>query len=134
MHFKRIINDKWYKELEAEYSLCYRLVNMKMAVKILAQAREVYTKIRFQEFQEKLKEAIDLSIQNSVIEGECLRYTISMDKHSKKRSVKREINDILSCSCMMFEKKGVLCSHMVAILRDVMDIKEFLPSQYILKR
>ena len=101
---------------------------------MLVPPREVYTKIIFQEFQDKLKEAIDLSIQNSVIEGECLRYTISMDKHSKNRSVKREIDDILSCSCMMFEKKAVLCSHMIKVLRDVMDIKEFLPSQYILKK
>ena len=44
MHFERVINDKRYKELEVEYDLCYRLVHMKMSVKMLVQAREVYTK------------------------------------------------------------------------------------------
>ena len=84
MHFDRVVNDKRYKELEAKYDLYYRLVHMKMSVKMLVQAREVYTKIIFQEFQYELEEAIDFSIQNYVVEGECFLYTISMDRHSKK--------------------------------------------------
>ena len=47
MHFERVVNDKQYKELEAKYDLLYRLVNVKM----LIQAREVYTKVMFLEFQ-----------------------------------------------------------------------------------
>ena len=63
MHFERMVNDKRYKKLEAEYELCYRLVNMKMSVKMLAHAREIYTKVIFQEFQDQFKESIDLSIK-----------------------------------------------------------------------
>lgn len=107
---------------------------MKMFVKMLVPPREVYTKIIFQEFQDEREEAIDLSIQNYFVEGECFLYTISLDIHSKNRCVKWEIDGTLSCNCMMFERKGVLCSHMIKVLRDVMDIKEFLPSQYILKK
>ena len=57
---------------------------MKMSGKMLVLPREVYTKIIFQEFQDELEEAIDLSIQIYFVEGECFLYTISLDMHSKK--------------------------------------------------
>lgn len=63
MHFEMMVNDKRYKELETEYELCYRLVNMKMSIKMLARAREIYTKVIFQEFQDQFKESIALSIK-----------------------------------------------------------------------
>ena len=63
MHFERMVNDKRYKELETAYELCYRLVNMKMSIKMLAHAREIYTKVIFQELQDQFKESIDLSVK-----------------------------------------------------------------------
>lgn len=50
MHFERALKDKRYKELEAEYDSCFRLVNAKISVKMLIQAREVYTKKIFENF------------------------------------------------------------------------------------
>lgn len=52
----------------------------------------------------------------------------------KKKRVRREINNLLSCSCRMFERMGILCSHILKVLRDSLDIKESIPNEYILKR
>ncbi|KAK2662456.1 hypothetical protein Ddye_001030 [Dipteronia dyeriana] len=106
MHFERVVNDKRYKELEAEYDLLYMLVNVKINAKMLIQAREVFTKAIFLEFNMNL---------------------------NKERHVKMDTHNTLSYSCRMFEMKGVLCSHVIKILRDALNINE-IPTQYILKR
>ena len=51
MHFERVVNNKCYKEVEAMYDLCYRLVDVKVPAKILTQAKEFYTMAIFDEFQ-----------------------------------------------------------------------------------
>ncbi|KAK1575614.1 hypothetical protein Q3G72_006971 [Acer saccharum] len=56
-----------------------------------------------------------------------------MDCASKERLVKVHSDNKLSCSCKMFKMKWVLCSHIIKILRDALNIKE-IPTQYILKR
>ena len=132
MHFERIVNDKWYKELEAEYELCYKFVNMKMSVKMLAHAREIYTKVIFQEFQDQFEKSIDLSVKKDSRDGEYLVSTVGMNDF-EKGCVKIENDGTLACSCRRFEMRGVLCSHIIKVLRDVMDVKE-IPIGYILKR
>ena len=67
MHFERVLKDMRYKELEAKYESCFRLVNTKISVKILIQAREVYTKKIFEDFQDQFEDAVDLSIPNEYI-------------------------------------------------------------------
>lgn len=55
-----------------------------------------------------------------------------MDGHSKKH-VKRKDNNILCCSCEIFKMKGIIFSHIIKVLREVMNIKE-IPEHYILKK
>ncbi|ESR37283.1 hypothetical protein CICLE_v100301512mg, partial [Citrus x clementina] len=65
MHFERVLKDMRYKELEAKYESCFRLVNTKISVKILIQAREVYTKKIFEDFQDQwTKQARFKSVQD----------------------------------------------------------------------
>ncbi|KAL7233665.1 hypothetical protein ACSBR1_017307 [Camellia fascicularis] len=52
-------------------------------------------------------------------------------KHARK--VKMERDGSLGCSCTKFEREGILCSHSLKVIRDILKIKE-VPSQYILKR
>ncbi|KAI9181587.1 hypothetical protein LWI28_016443 [Acer negundo] len=93
---------------------------------MLIQAREVYTKAIFLEFQHQFEQAVELNM-NSLMNDE------NMDCASKERHVKVHNDNTLSCSCRMFEMKGVLCSHIIKIFRDALNIKE-IPTQYILKR
>ncbi|XP_024039370.1 protein FAR1-RELATED SEQUENCE 1 [Citrus clementina] len=131
MHFERMVNDKWHKKLEAEYELCYKLVNMKMSVKMLAHAREIYTKVIFQEFQDQFEKSINLFVKKDSRDGEYLVCTVGMDDF-EKGCVKIENDGTLACSYKRFEMRGVLCSHIINVLRDVIDVKE-IPIGYILK-
>ncbi|KAK2650416.1 hypothetical protein Ddye_017905 [Dipteronia dyeriana] len=81
MHFEMVVNDKRYKELEVEYDSCYRLVNLKISCKILIQAREVYTKTIFKEFQDQFEEAVDLNLTPCVVDGKSFLYMLT-DDHS----------------------------------------------------
>ena len=56
-----------------------------------------------------------------------------MDDNSKERHVKREGNGTLSCSCTLFEMEGIICSHIIKVLKETLNIKE-IPYRYILKR
>ena len=51
-HFDRVLKDKWYKELKVEYKSYFLLINTKISVKMLIQAREVYTNKTFEDFQD----------------------------------------------------------------------------------
>ncbi|TXG69505.1 hypothetical protein EZV62_004440 [Acer yangbiense] len=113
MHFERMVNDKRYKELEAEYDSCYRLVNLKIPVKMLIQVRDIYTKPIFEEFHEQFVEAVELNITNCIEDNRDFVYTLTMyDAFGKDDNCK---------------------NHAIKVLRDIMNIKE-IPDQYILKR
>ncbi|KAK2636055.1 hypothetical protein Ddye_030847 [Dipteronia dyeriana] len=99
---------------------------------MLIQAREVYTKAIFLEFQHQFEQAVELNIKCVTNDGNIF-YPVNLDCASKERHVKVQSDNTLSCSCRMFEMKGVLCSHIIKILRDALNIKE-IPTQYILKR
>ncbi|KAK3205574.1 hypothetical protein Dsin_019620 [Dipteronia sinensis] len=92
---------------------------------MLIQVREVYTKAIFLEFQHQFEQAVELNM-NCVMNDGNIFYSVNMD------CVSKESDNTLSCSCMMFEMKGVLCSHIIKILIDALNIKE-IPTQYILK-
>ncbi|KAK0596973.1 hypothetical protein LWI29_020610 [Acer saccharum] len=52
-HFERVLNDKHYKELKAEYALCQKITQVQRPIKMLIEAGKVYTKIIFEEFQDE---------------------------------------------------------------------------------
>ena len=72
-------------------------------------------------------------MKKCVQDGENFLYTIIMGDNSKERYVKREGNDTLSSSCRLFEMEEIICSHIIKVLKDTLNIKE-TPNQYILKR
>lgn len=81
-------------------------------------------------FQDQLEQSIELSITNCVVEGDIFVYTVELDDKSKKRKVKME-GSTVSYNCRLLEMKGIMCSHAIKVLREVMLIKEIL-EQYIL--
>ncbi|XP_068329917.1 protein FAR1-RELATED SEQUENCE 5-like [Pyrus communis] len=44
MHFERVLDDKRYKEYQAEYNLCYKNAQVKVPAMIVKQAGDTYTK------------------------------------------------------------------------------------------
>ncbi|XP_070660633.1 protein FAR1-RELATED SEQUENCE 5-like [Malus domestica] len=132
-NFERVLTDTRYKEWEAEYDLQFRIAHVKFDIKMLKQAREVYTKAIFKLFQDQFEQSIELSITNCVANEDDFVYTVELDDKSKKRKVKREGISTVYCSCRLFEIKGILCSHAIKVLREAMFIKEIL-EQYIVNR
>ncbi|KAL7235674.1 hypothetical protein ACSBR1_019044 [Camellia fascicularis] len=52
-------------------------------------------------------------------------------KHARKVKIERDSS--LGCNCTKFEREGILCSHSLKVIRDILKKKEVL-SQYIVKR
>ncbi|CAM8901653.1 unnamed protein product [Rhodiola kirilowii] len=135
-HFVRILCDKRYKELEAEYDLLFQIIHCKMEVSILIHAREVYTKAIFKVFQAQFEDSLKSSITKCVSNGENFIFTVVKDGFFKERLVKREGQFTVSCSCRMFETIGVLCRHCIKVMtegRETTLIKK-IPEQYVSER
>ena len=69
---------------------------------MLIQAREVYTKAMFLEFQNQFEKADDLDM-DCVMTGGNIFYLVKIDGASKERYVKKKTDNPLSCNCKMFE-------------------------------
>ncbi|XP_042962576.1 protein FAR1-RELATED SEQUENCE 5-like [Carya illinoinensis] len=101
--------------------------------------QELYTIAKFKEVQHQVNGIIDLNpkLHNSVgaiktymVEDEvCLEEFTKLVNHSVDFS---EEDAVAKCSCGLFEMRGILCRHILAVFR-YNDIK-FLPEIYILDR
>lgn len=133
MHFDRVLCEKRYKELQAEYALCQKLLRVNIKVKIMEQATDVYINKIYEEFQDEYVKSLEINIEETKHDGESTVYTVLDNNGLKVRKVRVEYDGSLTCNCRKFEMKGILCSHCLKILRDTFKFKE-IPSQYILKR
>ncbi|XP_028074578.1 protein FAR1-RELATED SEQUENCE 5-like [Camellia sinensis] len=133
-HFERVLYDKRYKELEAEYNLCQKLPRVAIPTVMLKQMADIYTKTIFEEFQNEYVQSIEASIVGTIHDGESTIFTIQTDVDGKKdKNVTMDRDGFLSCSCKKFEMKGIVCQHCLKVLREIINAKD-LPAQYILKR
>ncbi|KAL7230818.1 hypothetical protein ACSBR2_009160 [Camellia fascicularis] len=133
MHFDRVLCEKRYKELQAEYALRQKLPRVNIKMKIKEQAADVYTNKIYEEFQNEYVKSLEVNIEETEHDGESIVYTVLDSDGVKVRKVRVECDGSLICNCRKFEMKGILCSYCLKILRDTFKFKE-IPSQYILKR
>ncbi|KAL7263770.1 hypothetical protein ACSBR1_001846 [Camellia fascicularis] len=133
IHFDRVLCEKRYKELQAEYALCQKLPRVNIKVKIMEQAADVYTNKIYEEFQDEYVKSLKVNIEETEHDGESTIYMVLNSDGVNVRKVRVECDGSLTCNCRKFEMKGILCSHCLKILRDTLKFKE-IPSQYILKR
>ncbi|XP_024164623.1 protein FAR1-RELATED SEQUENCE 5-like [Rosa chinensis] len=132
-HIDRLLNDKRYKELEAEYALCYKLPTIGIFSSMVIKARNIYTKAVFEEFQIQYEKALDYNLVGCIQDGDDIVYKVAFNGHPKQRCVRVKKDHSVSCNCRLFEIKGILCRHAIKILTNYMNVKE-IPDQYILKR
>jgi zinc finger SWIM domain-containing protein 3 len=132
-HFERLLNDKRYKELLAEYNLRQKLPKIKMSSPMLVEAAKIYTSRPFLKFQKQYEKFQGAYIKEHVERNSSHEYIVSFyDKPQDRRVIWNSLENDVSCSCRKFERCGILCGHALKIL-DVMNIK-VLPEKYILKR
>ncbi|TXG54255.1 hypothetical protein EZV62_019511 [Acer yangbiense] len=99
---------------------------------MLSQAREVYTKAIFEEFQEQFVEAIELVTTNCVKDDGKLFYTVDTENSSKKRQVIRESDDSLSCS--WYRTQAILSYHQRPSTSSPFHLKGIISSEGKMKR
>ncbi|XP_059669324.1 protein FAR1-RELATED SEQUENCE 5-like [Cornus florida] len=136
MHVDRLLSDKQYKEYQAEYGLLSKLPRLKQNCPILKQVGNMYTLKIFELFQDQFIEAcVVATVEGTSFDENGLRVSrVSVHDGSMDRTVTRWDDGFLSCSCGKYAMEGILCSHVLKVLKDDTQYFKELPSMYILKR
>ncbi|KAL0005247.1 hypothetical protein SO802_012808 [Lithocarpus litseifolius] len=129
-HFERVVNQKWDKELEAEYNSRHKFPRLKL--KSSPMLNQVATVSSFDLFQIEVEEVMALSILECNV-SQTHSYVVGVFNQYRKYEVMwNPLDETLSCTCRKFESFGILCRHGLKFL-DVLDIK-LIPNRYIMKR
>ncbi|XP_059630019.1 protein FAR1-RELATED SEQUENCE 1-like [Cornus florida] len=136
MHLDRLLSDKRYKEYQAEYGLLSKLPRLKQNCPILKQMGNMYTLKIFELFQDQFIEAcVVATVEGTSLDENGLRVSrVSVHDGSMDRTVTRWDDGFLSCSCGKYAMEGILCSHVLKVLKDDTHYFKELPSMYILKK
>ncbi|XP_058074594.1 protein FAR1-RELATED SEQUENCE 5-like [Magnolia sinica] len=132
-HYERIVAERRYRELEADFRMRQSAPILFVDVKMLMEAAKAYTPEVFEIFQNEYKETLNHAIHKGGEFGTVLEFQVIFNDKDEGRLVKFDIsNNTVTCSCKKFEFVGILCSHALKVL-DYYNIKT-LPLHYILKR
>ncbi|XP_010266716.1 PREDICTED: protein FAR1-RELATED SEQUENCE 5-like [Nelumbo nucifera] len=133
-HFERVIAEKRYEELKAEFATTQNIPTLIMQVDILNFASQIYTPPIFSMFYNEVWQQLNCSIEEDhVVTGTMTEYVVSVSGKNHQHKVAFDsVDDSVSCSCKKFEHVGILCGHALKVL-DYRRIKT-IPSRYILKR
>ncbi|KAJ0247367.1 MULE transposase domain-containing protein [Hirschfeldia incana] len=115
------VNSWRVKELRADYESANTAPVLKTGSPMEKQAAGVYTRAAFMKFQEEFVEIPVSKMSDS---------TYRVQGHTVEFESVEEVK--ASCSCRMFEYKGIVCRHVLAVFsaRNVFT----LPSRYLLRR
>ena len=136
MHFERTVEVKRTKELQSEFNARKYIPRIKMFTPMLVEASKVYTSIIFEAFQGEYERSTAACCR--VLDGNN-RFAVAIARlHGDLQFEEERIvtcdpsKQIVSCSCGMFSRTGILCAHGLKVL-DLINTKT-LPAHYILPR
>ncbi|XP_058210025.1 protein FAR1-RELATED SEQUENCE 5-like isoform X1 [Rhododendron vialii] len=133
-HFQRLVDDRRYEELKADFRATQSTPSLSFPVEMLKHAASMYTPDVFVLFQRELSKAHDCNLKKFGESGTVTKYDVSpYGKDDQHHLVTFDSSaDMVLCSCKKFEFVGLLCSHALKVLchNNVMRI----PEKYILKR
>ncbi|XP_062173634.1 protein FAR1-RELATED SEQUENCE 5-like [Alnus glutinosa] len=99
-HFDRLLNDKRYKELLAEYNLRQKLPKIKMLSPMLVQAAKIYTSQPFLKFQKQYEEFQGAYVKELIERNSSQEYIVSFyDIPQDRRVIWNSLEHSVSCSC-----------------------------------
>ncbi|GJR01390.1 FAR1-related sequence 5-like protein [Tanacetum coccineum] len=133
-NFERVIEDKRYNELKAEFDSRKKLPRVRMHKSpLLQQVAQIYTPSIFDLFQEEFDWSLSATIKERKENHPLYTYVVTMFNQGGEYTItSNHLENSVFCSCKKFERYGFLCCHALKVL-DVMDVK-LLPQQYIIKR
>jgi hypothetical protein len=122
------------KEISSEYNSRDKLPKIKMKTPMLVQASRLYTPSLFEAFQIVYERSLSAT---AYLADDKLSYVVSIRSFDDPNVIEEEHMVVersghLSCSCQLFERSGLPCSHIIKILES-MDVKQ-LPDHCVLKR
>ncbi|KAJ4755030.1 Protein FAR1-RELATED SEQUENCE 5 [Rhynchospora pubera] len=130
--YERILKDKRYSEIEADYGAAH-LANPMPLSRLLKQAALAYTRPVYEMVAKEFELYVDCVIDNCGADGTGYVYEVTNVEKKITGYVRYEpCTDALSCSCKKYEFVGVLCSHVLKVL-DYKNTKE-IPEKYVLRR
>jgi zinc finger SWIM domain-containing protein 3 len=133
---EHVVQDKRDKELQAEFESRKKQPRIRMMAPILIQASMIYTPPIFEVFQAEYEKCLAAYTTSSNASNEFViaigapKGTLTNEE--ERKVIVNPIEQMVSCSCRLFERIGILCRHALKGL-DLVNIKH-LPERYILKR
>ncbi|KAL4318052.1 hypothetical protein GQ457_18G005870 [Hibiscus cannabinus] len=132
-HFERLLVDRRYEELKADYKDNQSKPSLPYPAEVLKHAADVYTLTVFKIFSKELWLTWDCEMHISESTGAITTYkVIPSGKLRHHIVIFDSSNSSISCSCKKFEFSGILCAHAWKVL-SFQNVKR-VPNQYILKR
>jgi zinc finger SWIM domain-containing protein 3 len=133
---EHVVEDKRERELQAEFESRKKQPRILMMTPILVQTSKIYTSVIFEAFQAEYEKSLAVYIIDS---NRSTEFSIAIGALVESSTLEEErtvivnlVDQIVTCSCRLFERIGILCRHALKGL-DLMNIK-LLPERYILKR
>ncbi|KAK2984469.1 hypothetical protein RJ640_026956 [Escallonia rubra] len=132
--YEKALESRNEKEVKADYDTMNTSPVLRTPSPMEKQASELYTRKLFMRFQEELVGTLTFMASKAEDDGEITRYQVSkFGEDHRTYYVRFNVLQMrATCSCQMFEFSGLLCRHVLAVLR-VTNVLT-LPSHYILKR
>ena len=121
------------KELQEDNSSIHTLPVLKTCWGIETHGRDVYTHNIFVAFQHEVVAARDRRHVKTIEQVGDVRITCIGVLSGRIRVVRYNTSTkAAQCTCRMFESLGILCSHIIVVLKN--DGCNEIPSQYVLHR
>ncbi|XP_019053484.1 PREDICTED: protein FAR1-RELATED SEQUENCE 9-like [Nelumbo nucifera] len=133
-HFERVVSDRRYEELKAEFAATQSIPFIATNMAILDFASRVYTPPIFSMFQYEVLQQLNYKIEEDCVVFEITtKYTVGLYGVNRRYKVTFDSsNNSVNCSYKNFKFVGFLCKHALKIL-DYRRVK-VLPSCHVLRR
>ncbi|XP_010244279.1 PREDICTED: protein FAR1-RELATED SEQUENCE 9-like, partial [Nelumbo nucifera] len=112
-HFERVVADRRYEELKAEFAATQGIPALTTSVDILNYFSRIYTPPIFSLFFNEVMQQLNCSIEEDyVVCGTSTKYVVSVSGKSRRHTVTFDsVDDLVNCSCKNIEYMGILCGH-----------------------
>ena len=116
-HFQRLVDDKRFEELRADFKATQSKPSLEYLVEILKHATSVYTPAVFKLFNLELWLTWDCELHKKGEVGSVVKYKIISPRKSPQHIVQFDsLASTVMCSCNKFEFVGILCVHALKVL------------------
>lgn len=133
IRFEAAPEEQREKELHDDNTTLHTSPVLKTSWSIERHAREVYTHTIFEIFQQEVVSARDNCVVQGLEQAGETKITRIRDNRFRIREVQyNTFSKVLNCSCKLFESIGVLCSHIIIVLKA--ERYNEIPSNYVLHR